>query len=103
MLHCFVLQDPSATCPDCSRQLRAADLETHKTYTCPVKHASRAIQHKVELRSWEKKLQRETNEKSGDKLAQLAEEQIQQYFKALPCRGKLRNTSSEFTSRAYRI
>ena len=73
-------------CPDCNRPVRSSELDIHKSYMCTTKHTY-TIDHKVEVRQWEKRLRQETGEQSVDKLAQTAEDQVKFYYKSLPQHG----------------
>lgn len=81
-------KDCCSPCPDCTRPVRPSELEVHKTYMCTSKATSTAVQHKAEVRAWEKKLHQETGEKSADKLVVTAEKFEKNYLNNLPKHGK---------------
>lgn len=55
---------------------------------CTTKHLNTATKHKAEIRTWEKKLQQDTSDKSVDKLVMTANEQVKECFKVLPQHGE---------------
>lgn len=63
-------------------------MDNHKTYMCSAKLTREVNKPEISVRTWEKKLQQETAEKSVDVIMQKVQQQEELYFESLQHYGK---------------